>query len=87
MARPKGEKSFAAMLRIAIAETAEGGKTRLRKVADALVEKAENGDVQAIKEIADRIDGRVPQAVVGDDASDPITLVHRIERAIVDTGG
>ena len=30
------------------------------------------GDVSAIREIADRLDGRVPQAIVGDDESDPI---------------
>lgn len=43
----------------------------------------EQGDVPAIREIADRLDGKVPQAVVGDEDSDPINLVHRIERVIV----
>lgn len=32
------------------------------------------GDVQSIREIADRLDGRVPQAVVGDDGEDPVSL-------------
>jgi len=86
MGRPPKEKSFANMLNIAIKEAVEGSdKTKLRAVADALVEKAMSGDVQAIKEVADRIDGKVPQAVVGDDELDPINLVHRIERVIVDT--
>lgn len=71
------------MLNIAIKEANEQGVTKLREVADALVEKAIGGDVQAIKEVADRLDGKVPQAVVGDDDSDPITLVTRIERHIV----
>lgn len=84
--RPPKEKSFANMLNIAIKEAIEGSdKTKLRAVADALVEKAMAGDVQAIKEVADRLDGKVPQAVVGDDDLDPINLVHRIERVIVDT--
>jgi hypothetical protein len=46
----------------------------------------ELGEVPAIKEIADRLDGKVPQAVVGDDDSDPINLVHLIERRIVRPG-
>jgi hypothetical protein len=77
--RPPKEKSFAAMLNIAIKEAIEGSdKTKLRAVADALVDKAMSGDVQAIKEVADRIDGKVPQAVVGDAEYDPIQI-GRIE--------
>lgn len=75
--RPPKEKSFANMLNIAIKEAvADGSSTKLRAVADALVAKAMAGDVQAIKEVADRLDGKVPQAVVGDDEHDPISLNH-----------
>jgi len=81
--RPPKEKSFANMLNIAIKEATEAGGTKLRAVADALIEKAVAGDVAAIKEIADRLDGKVPQAVVGDDESDPISLVHVVERRLV----
>ncbi len=81
--RPPKEKSFANMLNIAIREANEQGVTNLRLVADALVAKAMGGDVVAIKEVADRIDGKVPQAVVGDDESDPLKLVHEIRRIIV----
>ena len=83
MARPKSEKTFANMLRIALKEAHEAGGDNLRQVAEALVKKAVTGDVPAIREIADRIDGKVPQAVVGDDESDPISLVHVIERRLV----
>lgn len=83
MARPKSEKTFANMLRVALKEAHEAGGDKLRCVADALVNKAMTGDVPAIKEIADRIDGKVPQAVIGDDDSDPISLVHVIERRLV----
>ena len=72
------------MLRIAINEAQEKGGTKLRAVADALVNKAMTGDVPAIKELADRIDGKVPQAVIGDDESDPISVVATIKRVIVD---
>ena len=43
----------------------------------------EQGEVSSIREIADRLDGKVPQAVVGDDDLDPIRLVQRIERVVV----
>lgn len=80
--RPPKEKSFANMLNIAIKEAHSDGRDKLRAVADALVEKAIAGDIAAIKEVADRLDGKVPQAISGDDEN-PLTMVHRIERHIV----
>lgn len=81
--RPPKEKSFANMLNIAIKEAVEGSdKTKLRAVADALVDKAMGGDVAAIKEVADRLDGKVPQAIAGDDES-PLNFVHTVVREIV----
>ncbi len=85
--RPPKERSFANMLNIAIKEASASGEgTKLRDVANALVEKAITGDVQAIKEIADRLDGKVPQAVIGDDES-PLEFVHTIRREIVKAAG
>lgn len=82
--RPPKEKSFANMLNIAIKEANELGVTRLREVADALVKEAIAGNVQAIKEVADRLDGKVPQGVIGGDEDDPaINLVTEIRRVIV----
>lgn len=81
--RPPSEKTFANMLRVAIKQAHDEQGDKLRAVAEALVNKALTGDVPAIKEIADRLDGKVPQAVVGDDDLDPIRLVQRIERVVV----
>tara|TARA_R110000822_G_scaffold210034_1_gene345911 strand:+ start:258 stop:473 length:216 start_codon:yes stop_codon:yes gene_type:complete len=56
-------------LRLAVkrpGDVAEKGKTKLDKIAAALVDEAVNGDVPAIKEIGDRLDGKVPQAVTGE---------------------
>lgn len=61
--RPPSEKTFANMLRVAIKEAHEDGKDRLRAVADALVTKAMSGDIPAIKEIADRLDGKAVQQI------------------------
>lgn len=81
--RPPKEKSFANMLNIAIKEAVEGKEhTKLRAVADALVGKAMSGDVAAIKEVADRLDGKVPQGVIGDEEN-PLNFVHTITRQII----
>jgi hypothetical protein len=81
--RPPKEKSFANMLNIAIKEANEQGVTKLREVADALVREAIGGNVAAIREVAERLDGKVPQALVGDDDSDAINIVTRVVREIV----
>ena len=74
------------MLRIAINEAVskDDARPRLRAVAEMLVKKGMEGDIAAIKEIADRLDGKVPQAIVGSDDDPPIS-VQKIERVIVDS--
>lgn len=72
--RPPSEKTFANMLRVAISEAHEKGGTNLRQVAQALVDKALTGDVPAIREIGDRLDGKVPQGIVGEEGG-PMKLV------------
>ena len=76
MANPRGQqrdKPFRDALRMEIADAGEDHKA-LRRVARALLKAAEAGKIDAIREVGDRMDGRVPQAVVGDDGSEPITL-------------
>lgn len=59
------------------AEDAGGQMTkRLRLVARKLVDKAIEGDIPAIKEINDRVDGKSPQSLVSDDDG-PLTIVIR----------
>jgi hypothetical protein len=61
MGRPIGsmnrEKPFNDALRIAL----RGDPLRLRRIAEKLAEKAEAGDLAAIREIADRLDGKPTQ--------------------------
>lgn len=45
---------------------AEDGK-KLRSLAEKLIAKAEEGDVTALKEIGDRMDGKPNQSVSGPD--------------------
>ena len=47
---------------------------RIHKVAEALFRKAEDGDVAAIKELGDRIDGKSQQEITGN-SDQPITIV------------
>ncbi len=78
------EKPFRDALRaeIAAAEAANDDPRALRKIARKLLGSAAEGDIQAIKEVADRLDGKVPQAIGGDDEMDAIRLlVTGVERA------
>ena len=69
--RPPARKSLTEALRVALAERLPDGRTVNRAIADALVNKAMAGDIQAIKEIADRVEGRPPIQV------DPTTTANR----------
>jgi hypothetical protein len=76
--RPK-EKPWAEALRMALAESDnESGKKKLRLLAEAVVQKGLEGDIQAAKEIGDRLDGKAPQAITGDgeDGSFTINIVR-----------
>jgi hypothetical protein len=46
---------------------------RLHKVAESLFKKAEEGDLTAIKELGDRLDGKALQEI-GGDVDNPITI-------------
>jgi hypothetical protein len=78
----KQEKPFRDALRMELAKLQDNDQRGLRKIASALIEAAEGGDMQAIKELADRVDGKVPQGIAGDEEN-PINFVHTITRQIV----
>lgn len=81
--RPKSAKLFRDAL-LAELKRADNNVERIQRVAAKLVDNALNGETAAIKEIADRIDGKVPQGITGDADGDPIRMIHKIERVIVD---
>ena len=55
---------------------ADDGK-RLRAIADRLVAKAEEGDIAAIKELGDRIDGKPEQrTTIAGDAENPLLVAE-----------
>ena len=51
---------------------------QLRKLADKLIKKAEEGDISALKEIGDRLDGRAAQQIIhSGDEDNPIQVIER----------
>ena len=55
-------------------ELAAAGPDALRQVARALLDKARSGDMAALTMLAERLDGKVPQAVGGSDELGPQRL-------------
>lgn len=53
---------------------AQGSPDRLRKIAEALLDKAADGDMAAIKELGDRLDGKTSQQIIvnGDEEGGPV---------------
>ena len=80
----KERKFYQALL---VALNAEGPDIRLRKVAEMLVKQALKGEAWAIKELADRIDGKVPQAqiVQGDQDGGPVRYYAEVPRVAEST--
>jgi len=73
---PFADKPYREALRVAVKRPLNDdakGKTKLDRIAAALVQQACDGDVPAIKEIGDRLDGKVPQAVMGEGGG-PVAL-------------
>lgn len=52
--------------------------------ADALIKAAREGDIQALKEIGDRLEGRPSQAITGGDDDDKPLIPSKIEIVLVD---
>lgn len=50
-------------------------KGSLRAIAQAMLFKGSDGDINASKEVGDRLDGKVPQGIGGDDDLGPIETV------------
>lgn len=73
--RPKSAWTFASLLREALEKKSLDGDEVKHAVMNALVDKAVEGDVQAIKEIANRIDGMpVQKQVLAGDEENPVKI-------------
>lgn len=84
---PKGNTNAArgimwreAIRRALVDKTKREGRDALTAIAHKLLEMCENGDIQAIKELGDRMDGK-PTVIVGGDSDNPV--ITRIERVVI----
>lgn len=69
-------KKWADAIRKALADAELDDKPyKLRDLARVLCEKASEGDLAALKELGDRLDGKPAQAIVGEADGEPIKHV------------
>jgi ribosomal protein L17 len=72
---PSG-KPFTRALLAALEESAAGADApNLRRIIESLITKAIDGDLSAIREIFDRIDGKAPTAAAGAAGEEPRKVV------------
>ena len=79
MAGRKGEKIWADAVRRAVMrrlEDEEGKPQKIERLADRLVDSALDGDIPALKEIGDRLDGKPKQMIEG--AGDNGEHLHKV---------
>lgn len=78
--QPRRVKIWRDAINRAIKRREEADPLALEKLADKLLVAVDAGDVAAIKEFGDRVDGKVAQAVIGGDDEDPaIRAITKIE--------
>lgn len=65
--------SLVAALRAELGERERGGRPALQAIAARLVDMALDGDIRAIREVLDRMDGK-PMQALSVDAATPIVL-------------
>jgi hypothetical protein len=75
-------KPWSDAIRRALARREKGHPKRLNRLADALLDKCEEGDIPALKEFGDRVEGKVPQAITGADGG--AIEIAQIQRVVVD---
>jgi len=74
---PRGQqrdKLYREALRLELAEMGVDDLKKLREIARVHIEKAAGGDMQAIKELADRLDGKPAQILTHDSPDDTPTI-------------
>jgi hypothetical protein len=74
----KNNRLWAETIRRAVTQS---DSERLRRIAEALLNKAEDGDMTAIKELGDRLDGKANQSVDANITGD--LLISEIVRRVV----
>lgn len=83
---PKSDKIWADAVRRAVMrriENEEGKPQKIERLADNLVELGLAGDITAIKEIGDRIDGKAKQQTQIEGTGENGEIIHKLVREII----
>ena len=67
-------KPWADAIRRALAKQSEGDPKSLNALAERLLTACSQGEMTALKELGDRLDGKPAQAIVGDDEQ-PLQII------------
>lgn len=70
---PKRAKLWREAIDRAIKRREEKDPQALEKLADKLLAAVASGDIAAMRELGDRVDGKVPQAIAGVDEDEQLT--------------
>lgn len=78
-------KMWSAAIHRALEKRGAGDKLKaLDELAEKLLVNCDQGDLAALKEFGDRIEGKPAQVIAGD-SENPLNVINRIERAIIHT--
>lgn len=75
--KPRGGKPDKHVRDALIAAARQNDFASLKRIANKVLEKAEEGDMQAIQFVADRIDGKAVQPIGGDE-DHPLSIDNNI---------
>ena len=84
--QPKHIKPWREAINRAIKRREQDDPQALERLADKLIAGVEAGDIAAIKEFGDRVDGKVPQAMAGADGESPVKLAVEVSWKSSDGG-
>ena len=70
----KSNRLWANAIRRAVMQSS--GK-KLRSLAERLIERADQGDISALRELGDRLDGKAAQSIGFEANSNELTIIHR----------
>jgi molecular chaperone GrpE (heat shock protein) len=75
---PKRAKIWREAINRAIKRREQDDPQALERLADKLIAAVEAGDIAAIKEFGDRVDGKVAMAIGGDDELGPVKNILEV---------
>jgi hypothetical protein len=72
--RPPGAENKNKRFKAALVRYVDRNPDCLDRIVGKLMKQAEEGEISAMREMIDRLDGRPPQAIVGDDEHPALTV-------------